>query len=172
MDALPTRVSGIIGGRRRPAPVRPMAADSPRPCPTMQNLSPDALAQVAAYFSALAEPARLRLLNLLRDREASVGELAESTGYSAANVSRHLALLAQHGLLARQSRGTSVYYAIADPAIYDLCNLVCDNLARRFERTAPQRAAFERPQRREPGRETAPQGSHALSRRARATPKR
>ena len=108
----------------------------------MQHLSPEALAQVAAYFQALSEPARLRLLNLLRERERSVGELAEATGYSTANVSRHLALLAQHGLLARQTQGTSVYYSIADPAIYELCNLVCDNLARRFERTAPQRDAF------------------------------
>lgn len=108
----------------------------------MQHLSPDALAQVAAYFQALAEPARLRLLNLLREREHSVGELAAATGYSAANVSRHLALLARHGVLARRSEGTSVFYSIADPAIYELCNLVCDNLARRFERTAPQREAF------------------------------
>ncbi len=120
-------------------------------CRRMQHLSPDALAQVAAYFQALAEPTRLRLLNLLRDGEHSVGELAEATGYSAANVSRHLALLAQHGLLAREVRGTSVYYAIADPAIYELCNLVCDNLARRFERTAPQRAAFAPSRRRRVG---------------------
>lgn len=111
----------------------------------MKDLSPDALAQVAAYFSALAEPARLRLLNLLRTDPRSVGELAAATGYSAANVSRHLALLAQHGVLARESRGTSVYYSIADPAIYELCNLVCDSLGRRFQATAAQRAAFERP---------------------------
>lgn len=115
---------------------------SPPHCPRMQNLSPEALAQVAAYFQALSEPARLRLLNLLRGERRSVGELAEATGYSPANVSRHLALLAQHGVLARETQGTSVYYSIADPAIYELCNLVCDNLARRFERTAPQRAAF------------------------------
>ncbi len=117
-------------------------APSRLPCEAMRNLSVEALAQVAAYFQALSEPARLRLLNLLRDSERSVGELAQATGYSAANVSRHLALLAQHGLLAREVRGTSVYYAIADPAVYELCNLVCDNLGRRFERTAPQRAAF------------------------------
>ena len=111
----------------------------------MKDLTPDALAQVAAYFAALSEPARLRLLNLLRAEAKSVGELATATGYSAANVSRHLALLAQHGVLARESRGTSVYYSIADPAIYELCNLVCDSLGRRFEATAAQRAAFERP---------------------------
>jgi len=108
----------------------------------MEKLSPEALAQVAAYFQALSEPARLRLLNLLRERRRSVGELAEATGYSTANVSRHLALLAQHGVLARESEGTSAFYSIADPAIYQLCDLVCDNLARRFERTAAQRAAF------------------------------
>jgi DNA-binding transcriptional ArsR family regulator len=111
----------------------------------MQNLSPEALVQVAAYFQALSEPARLQLLNLLRDSGRSVGDLAQATGYSAANVSRHLALLAQHGLLTREARGTSVHYAIADPAVYELCNLVCDSLARRFERTAVQRAAFAAP---------------------------
>jgi DNA-binding transcriptional ArsR family regulator len=117
----------------------------------MEHLSADALAQVAAYFQALSEPTRLRLLNLLRDGPRGVGELAQATGYSAANISRHLTLLAQHGLLSRESRGTSVLYAIADPAVYQLCNLVCDNLARRFERTAPQREAFApqaRPRRR------------------------
>ena len=111
-------------------------------CLSMEHLSPEALVQVAAYFQALAEPTRLRILNLLRDGPHTVGELAESTGYSTANVSRHLALLAQRGLLAREAQGTSVYYRIADPAIYQLCNLVCDNLVRSFENTAAQRAAF------------------------------
>jgi DNA-binding transcriptional ArsR family regulator len=119
-----------------------MAVPRTPACPLMENLSPEALMQVAAYFQALSEPTRLQILNLLRREEKSVGELAAATGYSAANVSRHLALMAQHGLLARESRGTSVYYRIADPAIYELCNLVCDNLARRFDSTSAQRAAF------------------------------
>jgi DNA-binding transcriptional ArsR family regulator len=106
----------------------------------MENLSPEALADVAAYFQALSEPTRLTLLNLLRYQPRSVGELAQATGYSAANISRHLALLTQHGLLTRESRGTSVYYAIADPAVYKLCNLVCDHLVKRFERAAQGRA--------------------------------
>jgi DNA-binding transcriptional ArsR family regulator len=111
-------------------------------CPTMQRLPPEALVQVASYFQALAEPARLQLLNLLREQERNVGELAELTGYSAANVSRHLALLTQHGLLAREPRGNSAYYRIADKSIYALCDLVCDNIARRIDRTAPERAPF------------------------------
>jgi DNA-binding transcriptional ArsR family regulator len=111
-------------------------------CYVMEKLSPEALTQVASYFQALAEPTRLRILNLLRDQPRSVGELAEATSYSAANVSRHLALLAQRGLLAREAQGTSVYYRIADPSIYELCNLVCGNLGRRFEASAAQRADF------------------------------
>lgn len=117
-------------------------------CPAMQNLPPEALAQVAAYFQALAEPTRLQLLNLLRERERNVGELAELTGYSAANVSRHLALLTQHGLLTREPRGNSAYYRIADASIYALCDLVCDSIARRIDRTAHERAPFAVPAKR------------------------
>lgn len=113
----------------------------------MEGLPKEALDQVAAYFQALSEPMRLTLLNLLRAGERNVGELAQLAGTTSANVSRHLALLAQHGMLARETEGTSVYYSIADPAIYDLCDLVCGNLARRFERTAAQRAAFAPPAR-------------------------
>ena len=111
----------------------------------MQSLPPEALVQVASYFQALAEPARLQLLNLLRAQERNVGELAELTGYSAANVSRHLALLTQHGLLAREARGNSAYYRIADKSIYALCDLVCDSIARRIDRTAHERAPFAAP---------------------------
>ena len=111
----------------------------------MQSLPPEALVQVASYFQALAEPARLQLLNLLRAQERNVGELAELTGYSAANVSRHLALLTQHGLLAREARGNSAYYRIADKSIYALCDLVCDSIARRIDRTAHERAPFAVP---------------------------
>jgi DNA-binding transcriptional ArsR family regulator len=111
-------------------------------CPSMQGLSNEALTQVAAYFQALSEPTRLKILNLLRDGERKVGDIADSTGYTAANVSRHLTLLTKHGLVAREGRGTSVYYRIADDSIYALCDLVCGNIARQFERTARERDAF------------------------------
>jgi DNA-binding transcriptional ArsR family regulator len=108
----------------------------------MQDLPDEALAQVAAYFQALSEPTRLQILNFLRQGERSVGELAQLCSYSAANVSRHLALLTQHGLLRRESRGNSAFYSIADPSVYALCDLVCGNIARQLERTAAGRAAF------------------------------
>jgi DNA-binding transcriptional ArsR family regulator len=119
-----------------------------QPCDRMKDLPPEALDQVASYFQALAEPSRLKILNLLREQEASVGDLAQRCGFSVANVSRHLALLSQRGLVARESRGNSVYYRIADPSIYDLCDLVCGNIARQFEKADAERAAFSQAVRR------------------------
>jgi len=114
-------------------------------CSSMEGLPDEALAQVAAYFQALSEPTRLQILNLLRQQERSVGELAELCGYSSANISRHLSLLTQRGLVARESRGNSAIYSIADKSVYALCDLVCGNIARQFERTAQGRAAFVTP---------------------------
>ena len=109
----------------------------------MKNLPPEALQQVAAYFQTLAEPTRLRILNFLRYGEHNVGELAQLCGFTAANISRHLSLMTKQGLVVRESRGTSVYYRFADESIYALCDLVCGNIARQMERSAPSRAAFQ-----------------------------
>jgi DNA-binding transcriptional ArsR family regulator len=108
----------------------------------MQDLPPEALSPVAAYFQALSEPTRLQILNLLRQDERSVGELAQLCGFSAANVSRHLSLLTQHGLVKREPRGNSAIYSIADTAVYALCDLVCGSIARRYEKLAAGQAAF------------------------------
>jgi len=110
----------------------------------MENLPPEAMLEVAAYFQALSEPTRLRILNFLRNGERNVGELAQSCGSTAANVSRHLALLTKHGLVARESRGTSVYYRIADDSIYALCDLVCGNISRQMDDMTKKRQAFVR----------------------------
>ncbi len=110
--------------------------------PTMETLPDAALEQVAAYFQTLAEPSRLRILNALREQERSVGEIATLLGCSMANVSRHLSHLAQRGLIARTGRGASVFYRIADPAVYELCDLVCGNIGRLTSRQLDARAAF------------------------------
>lgn len=98
----------------------------------MQALDDQALDQVAEYFRALAEPLRLKLLNALRDGPLNVSELTELVGSSQANVSKHLGVLAKAGLVSRQSRGTSVFYEIADPRTYQLCDLVCGQIAQRL----------------------------------------
>ena len=100
----------------------------------MKNLPPEALQQVAAYFQTLAEPTRLRILNILRDGERNVGELAQLCGCSAANISRHLALLMRHGLVQREQRGHSAWYRCADASVGALCDGVCSHLARLAQR--------------------------------------
>jgi len=113
-----------------------------RACAKMDGLPPEALDRVAAFFQALSEPTRLQILNLLRQGERNVGELAQLCGYTSANISRHLAVLTTHGLVAREGRGTSVFYRIADTSIYALCDLVCDRIARGLEERAQERILF------------------------------
>ena len=114
---------------------------------TLTHLPPAALEHVARYFRTLSEPTRLRILNVLGTGEMSVGDIAVQVDSSIANVSRHLTQMAQHGLVAREHRGNSVLYRIADPAVHELCTLVCGSIARRFDAAAVARAAFTAPAR-------------------------
>lgn len=109
----------------------------------MKDMPSEALEQVASYFQVLAEPTRLRILNLLRSGERNVGELAQECGYTAANISRHLSLMTKQGIVAREGRGTSVYYRLSDESVDELCDLVCGSIARRLERDSHARAAFK-----------------------------
>ena len=108
----------------------------------MDELSLEALSQVAGYFSALSEPTRLQILSLLRNQERNVGELADLCGYTSANISRHLAILSKHGLVAKDNRGTSVFYRIADESIYTLCDVVCGSLLKQLEEKARSQKEF------------------------------
>lgn len=122
-----------------------MTTEQALTCSSMEGLPEEALHQVAAYFQALSEPTRLQILNILRQGARSVGDLAQDCGHSSANISRHLSLLTQHGLVKRESRGNSAYYSIADASVYALCDLVCGSIARQFERKASASAAFVLP---------------------------
>lgn len=101
-----------------------------------KEVPPEIVQQVADYFSVLSEPMRLRILNLLRDGEKCVQDLVESTSTSQANVSKHLKVMLQAGILARRTQGTLAYYSVSDDLGFQLCNLVCDRLASRIEQQA------------------------------------
>lgn len=88
---------------------------------------------IAARFRALAEPMRLRLLNALRHGELSVGELAESIGAGQANVSKHLQLLFEQGLVTRRREGTTTYYQGAE-IVFELCALVSGGIEEELDR--------------------------------------
>ncbi|MDX2178813.1 MAG: metalloregulator ArsR/SmtB family transcription factor [Bryobacteraceae bacterium] len=108
-------------------------------------LSDRMIALVARRFRALSEPLRLRLLQALEAGEASVNDLAEAVEANQSNVSRHLGALHDAGLVARRRAGTAVYYSIADPMVFELCQLVCRSAAEEARelakevRTVPRR---------------------------------
>ena len=92
------------------------------------TLTPEVLVLVAERFKALAEPARLTILNTLRTREMTVGELVEETGLGQANVSKHLQLLHSLGFVRRRKEGLYVYYELADESVFHLCDVMCGRI--------------------------------------------
>jgi DNA-binding transcriptional ArsR family regulator len=96
-------------------------------------MSPEALELVAARFRAMGEPMRLRILQHLEGGEVGVSALAESLEASQPNVSRHLKVLQEAGLVKRRTQGSGAYYAIADPMVFELCDMICSRLRERLE---------------------------------------
>ena len=99
-------------------------------------LSDEVLELVARRFAVLAEPMRLRLLQALFAGARNVTDLVEATGGTQANVSRHLQTLTAAHILRRRKEGLQVFYEIADPSIFKLCELVCGSLEKSLTRQA------------------------------------
>ena len=93
-------------------------------------LTPELLELMADRFKALAEPARLRILNALREGEKTVSELMDETGLGQANASKHLQLLYSHGFVDRRKEGLYVIYSLADEDVFNLCDIMCGRLVR------------------------------------------
>jgi DNA-binding transcriptional ArsR family regulator len=92
---------------------------------------PDPLVElIAGRFRVLAEPMRIKLLDRLRDGDATVLELQQAVGASQQNVSKHLGVLLNAGIVSRTKQGTSSLYSIADPGVFELCEQVCGGLRR------------------------------------------
>lgn len=83
------------------------------------------LEEIAGRFRLLGEPLRLKLLAALGTGERNVGDLVQLTGANQANVSKHLAVLAQAGMVTRRRKGTTIFYRVEDPTIFTLCDIVC-----------------------------------------------
>ncbi|HVP02797.1 MAG TPA: metalloregulator ArsR/SmtB family transcription factor [Solirubrobacteraceae bacterium] len=102
--------------------------DTPHPLP-------DPLVElIAQRFRVLGEPMRIRLLDALREGDCTVGTLTERLGASQQNVSKHLAVLHQAGIVRRTKQGTFVHYAIADDSVFGLCDEVCGGLRHQADR--------------------------------------
>ncbi len=103
---------------------------------------PDALPaelmeHVAERFRVLGDATRLSIVSaLIDDGEMSVGQLVDTLGAGQANVSKHLRVLHDAGIVSRRPEGTSVYYAVTDPSLMSLCSIVCQRLRDQVEHDA------------------------------------
>lgn len=104
------------------------------------KMSPYAIILVAARFKVLAEPLRLQILQQLETGNLSVTDLAKAVGSTQPNVSKHLKILQDGGLVARKQEGNTVFYSIADESVFGLCDVICSSLKEKF---AEQSALFE-----------------------------
>ena len=104
----------------------------------MLDSSPQALAPVAEFFKVISEVSRLQILCCLKLGSKNVTEIIAATGLGQANVSKHLKVLTKAGMVTRQPQGITVFYEIADPIIFELCELVCDRLSVSLEQRSQQ----------------------------------
>jgi DNA-binding transcriptional ArsR family regulator len=96
-------------------------------------LPDDVIELIAERFRTLSEPTRIKLLDRLREGEASVLELTELIGTTQQNLSKHLGVLQRAGIVARRKQGNFAYYWIVDEGVVVLCEAVCGSLAQQVE---------------------------------------
>jgi len=89
---------------------------------------------VARRFQVLGEPYRLRILLQLQRGPKTVGQIVSELDGTQPNVSKHLQILFDAGLVGREREGNSIFYSIADPMVFKLCELVCRSTAQRAAR--------------------------------------
>lgn len=106
------------------------------PKATELSVPVDILEAVADYFKILSETSRLQILQCLRLEPMNVMELCEATGLGQANLSKHLKMMTQAGILTRHPKGTSAYYEIADPLVFEFCELACGQIGDRLRQKA------------------------------------
>jgi DNA-binding transcriptional ArsR family regulator len=109
----------------------------------MTQISPTVLAQIADYFKVLSEVSRLQILCCLKDGPKNVSDIIEATGLGQANVSKHLKILTHAGIVSRNPQGVSVFYQITDATIFELCKVVCEQLAIKLEEKSQQLELLE-----------------------------
>lgn len=100
---------------------------------TPHPLSEPLIELIAQRFRVLGEPMRIKLLDRLREGEATVGELQRTLGASQQNVSKHLGILHAAGMVTRAKDGNHTRYAISDPAVFELCDHVCGGVRRQMQ---------------------------------------
>ncbi|MFN3329803.1 MAG: ArsR/SmtB family transcription factor [Pyrinomonadaceae bacterium] len=96
-------------------------------------MSDEVLEMIADRFRLLSDPMRLRILHTLGDEEMSVTELVKATGAGQANISKHLSVLLNAGVVSRRKEGLNSFYRVSDETIFELCDAVCSHLVKQLE---------------------------------------
>lgn len=133
--------------RRRRTPVTgfcAIMARMPRKGSRHRALSPEAVELIASRFRILGEPLRIHILQALQGREMNVSELVAAVGSTQPNVSKHLRILQDAGIVGRRPQGNNVICFIADPSVLDLCDAVCGSIGDHLEQTAKLAAELSR----------------------------
>jgi len=82
--------------------------------------------QASMAIKAIAHPLRLKILCVLADEELSVQDIVDNVGTSQSNISQHLAILRDKGVLATRKDANRVYYRIGDPRTLKLVSMMRD----------------------------------------------
>ena len=101
-----------------------------------EDVSEEIFAMHAEVCKTLADPKRLRIINVLRDGEMTVGEMARTLGLRQANLSQHLMLLRERGVVTTRRQGLNIYYSLSSPKIVQACDLMREVLAEHLARSA------------------------------------
>jgi DNA-binding transcriptional ArsR family regulator len=135
---LPADAAGVTprgdAGDMMPAPVTRRSS----------TLSAAAIDMIAGRFRILGEPLRIRIIQELEGGEKTVTQLVDAVGSTQPNVSKHLRLMQEAGIVGRRQEGTSVYCFVSDPSVLRLCDAVCSSLGERLTRDAKVGAELSR----------------------------
>ena len=83
----------------------------------------ESINQASAAMQAIAHPLRLKILCLVGSQELSVLEIVDAVGTSQSNISQHLAVLRDNGILAARKEANKVFYRIGDPRVLQMIAL-------------------------------------------------
>jgi ArsR family transcriptional regulator len=108
---------------------------TPEPLKPAQGETPPIYRLKADFFRLLGHPARVRILELLREGERSVGELQVALGLDSGGTSQHLTAMRRQGLLESRRAGTSVFYRVRDPRMFQLLEVAKQVLTGQLEQT-------------------------------------
>jgi DNA-binding transcriptional ArsR family regulator len=111
-----------------------------------RDLSPQAIEIIAERFRILGEPLRIRIIQALESGPKNVSDLVAAVGSTQPNVSKHLRILQESGVVGRRQEGNLAYYSIADPSVIELCDAVCSSVGAQL--TSRARLATELKRRR------------------------